>query len=766
MMNDNMNKMDAIESTKKDSILIIDDDKISSSVLEGMIEKIGFKGKIARSFSEAEKLLHTQSFNAILCDIFLERENGMELLKLAGQIQPNTPVILITGHPSVETAADALRQGAYDYLCKPINLKTFLNTVTRAVEVKKLKEERERLKIENQKYQKNLETLVEEKTEKLKTSEKRFRILFEYSKDPMFTVNKDGKFDYINQATIDLFEYSREEMRRMSFSELYAHSNDIKQFQQDLMQTGSIKDFEAELLKKNGTAVEALLTARIMKDSVGQTIEFQCILRDVTPNKRAADKIRKQEKFLKSAIDSLSHPFIVIDANDHTVKIANSAARIYDISNKKSCYELTHGFSQPCSGSGHRCTLEEIKSTNKPVRVEHEHLDKDGNVRNFEIHGYPIFDNEGNVVQIIQYTLDITERKKAELESHRLGTAIKQSADSIVITDPNGIIQYVNPAFEIVTGYKIDEVIGQTPRILNSGRHDAKYYKRMWDTIRKGNIWHGQFINKKKDGTLFDEEATISPVKDDHGMIINFVAIKRDVTEKKRLESIAEASNLMDNLGYIFSGIRHEIGNPVNSIKMALTILNKNLKSYSKKKIEELITRALDDVSRVEYLLKALKSFSMFERPDIQKIQMYDFMQNFLSLVKKDIEKKSIRVKTRLTSDVEWGYTDPRALHQVLLNLLTNAVDALAERADRQITVCMKNTSNLIQIKIVDNGCGLSEEESQNLFKPFYTSKAHGTGLGLVIVKKMLTCMGGSIKIESKYKTGTTATIWLPGSQT
>jgi len=766
MMHANLNKMDGIGSAEKDLILIIDDEKISSSVLEGTIEKIGFKGKIARSFTEAEKLLHTQFFSAILCDIFLERENGLELLKLAGQIQPNTPVILITGHPSVETVADGLRQGAYDYLCKPVNLKTLLNTVTRAVELKKLREEGERLKVENQKYQINLETMVKEKTEKLKQSGKRFRTLFEYSKDPMFTVNKEGKIDYINQATIDLFEYSREEMRGINFAELYAHSNDIERFQQILKQSGSIKDFEAELLKKNGTAIEALLTARIMKDSVGQIIEYQCILRDVTPNKRAADKIRKQEKFLKSAIDSLSHPFIVIDATDHKVIIANSAARIYDISNKKACYELTHGFSKPCSGSGHRCTLEEIKNTNKPVRVEHEHLDKDGNVRNFEIHGYPIFDNEGKVVQIIQYTLDITERKRAELESHRLGTAIKQSADSIVITDPNGIIQYVNPAFETVTGYKMGEVIGKTPRLLNSGHHNAKYYKRMWDTIRDGNIWHGQFINKKKDGTLFNEEATISPVKDDHGKIINFVAIKRDVTEKNRLESIAEASNLMDNLGYIFSGIRHEIGNPVNSIKMALTILNKNLKSYSKKKIEELVTRALDDVSRVEYLLKALKNFSLFERPDIQKVQIYDFIQNFLSLVKKDIEKKRIRIKTRLSSDAVWGYTDPRALHQVLLNLLTNAVDALGERKDKQITVCMEKVSDLIQIQIVDNGCGLSEEESQNLFKPFYTSKAHGTGLGLVIVKKMLTCMDSSIRIESKYKTETTATIWLPGSQT
>jgi len=207
-------------------------------------------------------------------------------------------------------------------------------------------------------------------------------------------------------------------------------------------------------------------------------------------------------------------------------------------------------------------------------------------------------------------------------------------------------------------------------------------------------------------------------------------------------------------------------GNPVNSIKMALTILNKNLKSYSKKKIEELVTRALDDVSRVEYLLKALKNFSLFERPDIQKVQIYDFIQNFLSLVKKDIEKKRIRIKTRLSSDAVWGYTDPRALHQVLLNLLTNAVDALGERKDKQITVCMEKVSDLIQIQIVDNGCGLSEEESQNLFKPFYTSKAHGTGLGLVIVKKMLTCMDSSIRIESKYKTETTATIWLPGSQT
>jgi PAS domain S-box-containing protein len=351
---------------------------------------------------------------------------------------------------------------------------------------------------------------------------------------------------------------------------------------------------------------------------------------------------------------------------------------------------------------------------------------------------------------------------EAGLEQIRLATVIEQSSESILITDTDGTIQYVNPAFEVVTGYNKDEAVGQNPSLLKSGSQDDQFYKKIWETIKNGNVWSGQFINKKKDGELFEEEATISPVRNTDGKIMNYVAIKRDVSEKKRLESLAEAANLMDNIGYVFSGIRHELGNPINSIKMTLTVLNAGLETFDKDTVQEFLERSLNEVTRVEYLLKALRNFSMFETPRVQSLRIDTFMEKFLSLIEDDFTKKGINIKTLSTSWAMKGIVDPRALQQVMLNLMTNAADALITRESPIIEIDFHKAGGYIHIKVIDNGCGMSPEQSKDLFKPFFTSKADGTGLGLVIVKKMLSEMNCTIDIYSQMDVGTIATISIP----
>ena len=449
------------------------------------------------------------------------------------------------------------------------------------------------------------------------------------------------------------------------------------------MRNRQVENLKLKSRRKSGTEVECLFDSSRIRSGTKSNKEYQDIIPHIISNKDASNTIYEQEAFLKFALDALSHPFLVIDVDDYTVKMANKAANIYNMEDGKTCYKLAHGLDQPCSKErlDAVCPLEAVVRTREPVMLEHEHYDKNGNARYFEIHAYPLLDSNGKVIRILEYTLDITEEKKAKQELELLGTVVEKSVDGIVITKPDWVIQYVNPAFKTAGDYSGNELIGRKVEIFKNGQHDAGIYREILDTIKNDNVWNGHFTNKRKDGTLFEEEITVSPVKDKSGGISNYVVIKRDVTEKKRLKSIAEATNLMDKLGYIFSGIRHEIGNPVNSIKMTLAVLNKNIQTYSRDKIEELVIRALDDVSRVEYLLKALRNYSMFERPKIQKVWMNDFIKCFLSLVKEDIEKKGIQIKTSLPPDIIMCPADPRALHQVMLNLLTNAVDALEGRA-------------------------------------------------------------------------------------
>jgi C4-dicarboxylate-specific signal transduction histidine kinase len=218
----------------------------------------------------------------------------------------------------------------------------------------------------------------------------------------------------------------------------------------------------------------------------------------------------------------------------------------------------------------------------------------------------------------------------------------------------------------------------------------------------------------------------------------------------------------MDNLEFIFSGIRHEIGNPLNSVKMALSVLSMNMDRYSQETIREFVNRAMGEVSRVEYLLKALKNFSMFETLDVEPVHMGRFMNNFKALVETDFTAKGGRIHVQMPEQPVIALTDHRAFHQVMLNLLTNAADALQEQETPRLDIIVTRSCGFVQVQVKDNGCGISEDERHNLFQPFFTSKPRGTGLGLVIVKKMLSKMNGTVSIDSVFQEGTTVTMTLP----
>jgi PAS domain S-box-containing protein len=324
------------------------------------------------------------------------------------------------------------------------------------------------------------------------------------------------------------------------------------------------------------------------------------------------------------------------------------------------------------------------------------------------------------------------------------------------------MIEYVNPAFEQITGYTKNEALGHTVHFLDSGMHDEEFYRGLRETLRINGVWRGQLVNKKKDGSLYFEDCTFSPVKDETGRIINFVSVKRDVTEKLRLESIAESVNTMNSIGYVFSGVRHEIGNPINSAKMSLNVLQHKLETASKEVVRNYVDRALSEISRVEQLLKSLKNYNLYETPELENLSIADFLDKFLQLVVEDFMKKDISVTHTVEAGAEWVVADPRALQQVLLNIMTNAADAVAGRSDPAVTITAMKKYGRVLLRISDNGCGMTEKQRQDLFKPFYTTKSKGTGLGLVIVKKMLSRMNSEIEITSVHNQGTVVNIYLP----
>lgn len=252
-------------------------------------------------------------------------------------------------------------------------------------------------------------------------------------------------------------------------------------------------------------------------------------------------------------------------------------------------------------------------------------------------------------------------------------------------------------------------------------------------------------------------EARFIPLFDRRVDIIN-----RDITENKRLLSIAHNVTLTKSLGYIFSGIRHEIGNPINSIKMAMSVMRNNIDGFPRERILEYIDRVQGEINRVEYLLKNLKAFNMFEELSPKSIRVAQFMEKFLPLVEKDFKAVGIAIVLHITPDVTQAYADPRALHQVLLNILTNASEALDGVTDPRIDITIDRHNGKVRLCVTDNGHGISEAHLQEIFKPFFTTRPQGSGLGLSIVQKIIYRMNGAVTIDSLVNTGTTVAVEIP----
>ncbi len=244
-----------------------------------------------------------------------------------------------------------------------------------------------------------------------------------------------------------------------------------------------------------------------------------------------------------------------------------------------------------------------------------------------------------------------------------------------------------------------------------------------------------------------------------------FVAVfLQDITDQDRLAAMDEATEMMHNIGFLFSGIRHEIGNPINSMKMALTVLRKNVHRFPPQEVARYFDRIFEQVSRMENLLTSLKTFNLFEKPRLTLVDLLAFFREFIGLLAEDVRKKHITLDLDLAEEARWVNVDVRALQHVVMNIFANAMEALSDRPDARVTVRCQSGGEVVVLTISDNGCGISKDVQQDIFKPFFTTKQNGTGLGLMLSRKLLAQMNCSLEISSKEGAGTTVTMLLPNA--
>ena len=386
----------------------------------------------------------------------------------------------------------------------------------------------------------------------------------------------------------------------------------------------------------------------------------------------------------------------------------------------------------------------------------------------------PLRRPDGTIYGIMSILMDVTEQKAAEESRARLTMAVEQAGESIVVTDTRGTIQYVNPAFERITGYEQMEVIGQNPRILKSGRHDAAFYRDLWQTLRRGEVWRGTFLNKRKDGTLYEEDAVISPVRDPSGQVVNYVAVKRDVTDVRRMEEQLRQSQKMEAVGRLAGGVAHDFNNLLTAISGYSDLLLHRLPEYStlRRDVEE-IRKAGD---RAAALTRQLLAFSRRQVLQPKVLDLNGVVTKMGQMLRRLIGE-DIELSIDLSPSLSRVKADPGQIEQVIVNLAVNARDAMPDggritiaTADAELSPAYAAAHPGVRpgphvlLSVADTGQGMSDETQAHLFEPFFTTKERGkgTGLGLATVYGIVQQSGGHIRVNSAADRGSTFLIYLP----
>lgn len=368
-----------------------------------------------------------------------------------------------------------------------------------------------------------------------------------------------------------------------------------------------------------------------------------------------------------------------------------------------------------------------------------------------------------------------TEELKKELKDRmRMLAAMEQTEDGIFILDTQGYVEYTNPSFQAMTGYSEAELKGKHIAMVRSDKHNAEFYRHIWDNIGKGEVWRGQTTYKRKNGSLLEGDLSITPVLDDEGKVINIVEVVRDITEKLRMETRMRQSQKMEELGTLAGGIAHDFNNIIAAISGYAELAQPSVPAESRAASN--LDRIRKVAARAREMVNQILVFSRRREPERRRVELEPLIHEVLNLL-----RTSLPSTITIEADLHANGTlmaDPSQIHQIIMNLGTNAAYAMRESGGvLQVNTCYRDlterdiapTSQLqpgryIQLEVADSGSGVPSELLNRIFDPFFTTKpqGEGTGMGLAMVHGIVGSMGGEITARSELGEGATFTLLLP----
>lgn len=668
---------------------------------------------------------------------------------------------------------------------------------------------------------------IDRKNEELAKRELKFRIFFDKSGDAIFIVNGNGVIVEANLEACNRYGFEYSELIGMPVADFDTpeHTAQIPERIQTILNEGH-HTFTTDHRCKDGNPLKVEVSCSLIDYEGGKAI--LAVARDLTERNRADMLLHRQNEYLKvlhettlgliSRLDvgSLLQTIVTragyLVGTEHCfVYLKNSDGTAMDMLFQSGVYDcFTHHPIHPGQGiAGKVWATGEAIHVDDYCQWEGRLPDQDRNVlhamagvplkTNDEVIGVlglafidPSFNfNDEQIALLDQFgelaslALDnarlydaaqkeLAERTKAEEQLRKLSYAVEQSPVSIVITDLNGNIEYANQHFSALTGYSQEELIGQNPRVLKSGLTTQAEYKNLWDTILSGHEWRGEFQNIKKNSDLYWELALISPIRNSNGDITHFMAIKEDISERKKMENQLRHSQKMEAVGQLAGGIAHDFNNILTAIIGYTTILQ--LKIPEDSPLKSTTDNILVSAERGASLTQGLLAFSRKTVSNPGRIDLNGILTRVDKLLIRLIGE-DIRLITIPSEQPLPVLADSMQIEQVLMNLVTNARDAILEGGEITIKTELVNLdSNFIAahgfgdygqyalLTVTDTGHGMEADTVKHIFEPFFTTKetGKGTGLGLSIVYGIIKKHNGFILCHSLPGIGTIFHVYLP----
>lgn len=622
---------------------------------------------------------------------------------------------------------------------------------------------------------------LEREKRQLRASEQRWRSLTEISPDHIVTLDPALRINFLNFPSPGL---NRTAMIGVSILDYLIPEErvTVEKHLKSVLKTGEATSYETTFPTPEGTIVH--YESRVVPRKEGNRITgLLLVARDITRQKKAEAAIRESEEKYRTLFANAPIGLFTTTASGKALHVNPEMARIVGADSPESAVEhFTDLTRQLYSDSQRReAFLKLLKQNGHVENFEYEAVNRQGerlwltmNARVREILPDGDYLIDGFTTDITALKLSRQALEKRVIEMRRLTSAIEQAGEAVVITNLSGDIVYANPAFERNTGYGLPEVLGKNPSILQSGRHDKGFYEKLWQCITAGKTWKGKIVNRRKDGSLFTEAASISPVMDEKGRIINYVAVKRDITEAIKMESQLRQAQKMEAIGALAGGIAHDFNNILFPLMGFAELLQEDLSNDSL--LYEYASEILQAGQRAGDLVKQILAFSRQTDDKPVPIRFQSILKEVINLYRASLPS-TITIDTYIDNDCRPIMADPVQLHQIVMNLITNAMHAMEDAGGKlTVTLSEKQISEAdigdltcppgcyIALSVCDTGHGIQPEITERIFEPYFTTKPQGkgTGLGLSLVHGLVKQYKGHLTVDSVLGKGTAFQIFLP----